>query len=88
MEEYDRIILGYPIWHSQAPKIIITFLEKYDFSKKTIIPFCTSHSSGIGSSASHLHEYTAPTTTWLEGKRFGGETSKKEIEEFLNNIID
>jgi flavodoxin len=88
MEEYDRIILGYPIWHSQAPKIIITFLEKYDFSKKTIIPFCTSHSSGIGSSASHLHEYTAPTTTWLEGKRFGGETSKKEIEEFLNGIID
>lgn len=58
------------------------------FPKKPIIPFCTSHSSGIGSSASHLHEYTAPTTTWLEGKRFGGETSKKEIEEFLNNIID
>lgn len=53
-----------------------------------IIPFCTSHSSGIGSSASQLHKYTAPTTTWLEGKRFGGETSKKEIEEFLNSIID
>lgn len=88
MDEYDRIILGYPIWHSQAPKIIITFLENYDFSKKTIIPFCTSHSSGIGSSASNLHRYTASTTSWLEGKRFGGETSKKEIEDFLNSIID
>ncbi len=48
MDNYDTIILGYPIWHGQAPKIIYTFLESYDFSGKTIVPFCTSHSSGIG----------------------------------------
>lgn len=88
MEEYDRIILGYPIWHSQAPKIIITFLENYDFSEKTIIPFSTSHSSGIGSSASNLYKYTASTTSWLKGKGFGEETSKKEIEDFLNCFTD
>lgn len=55
MDTYDTIILGYPIWHGQAPRIISTFLESYDFSGKTMIPFCTSHSSGIGSSASNLH---------------------------------
>lgn len=43
MEEYDRIILGYPIWHSQAPKIIITFLEKYDFSKKIQLSLSVLH---------------------------------------------
>lgn len=88
IEEYDRIILGFPIWHSQAPKIIITFLESYDFSGKTILPFCTSHSSPIGSSASNLHKYTTSATSWLEGKRFDGETSKKELEDFINSSID
>ncbi len=58
MEEYDTIILGYPIWHGQAPRIISTFLESYDFSEKTIIPFCTSHSpkfrAGISAKESTL----------------------------------
>ena len=48
MEQYNVIFLGYPIWWGQAPRIISTFLESYDFSGKNIIPFCTSHSSGIG----------------------------------------
>ena len=56
MEQYDIVFLGYPIWHGQAPRIISTFLESYDFSGKTIVPFCTSHSSGIGSSDENLHE--------------------------------
>lgn len=83
MEEYDTIILGYPIWHGQAPRIISTFLESYDFSGKTILPFCTSHSSGIGSSASNLHSLCADSVTWLEGKRFGSGASKSEIESWL-----
>ena len=83
MEEYDRIILGYPIWHGQAPRIISTFLESYDFSGKTILPFCTSHSSGIGSSADNLHSLCADSVTWLEGNRFGSETTKSEIESWL-----
>ena len=52
---YDAVFLGYPIWHGQAPKIIYTFLEDMDLSGKTIIPFCTSHSSPIGTSAENLH---------------------------------
>lgn len=84
ISDYDTIILGYPIWHGQAPRIICTFLESYDFSGKTIIPFCTSHSSGMGSSADNLHAlYSAE---WENGKRFGGGASKDEINEWLQQF--
>ncbi len=87
MSRYDTVLIGYPIWHGQAPKIIYTFLESYDFSGKTILPFCTSHSSGIGSSADNLHSL-ASGANWLDGKRFADGTSKEEIENWLaeNNI--
>lgn len=85
MAEYDTILLGYPVWHGQAPRIVSTFLESYDFSGKTIIPFCTSHSSGIGSSADNLHPLCSDSTEWLEGRRFAGETSRAAMEEWLND---
>ncbi len=87
MSQYDTVLIGYPIWHGEAPKIIDTFLESYDFSSKTILPFCTSHSSGIGSSASDLHSL-AQGANWLDGTRFAAGTSKEEIESWLdeNNI--
>ncbi len=75
MSDYDVIILGYPIWHGQAPRIISTFLESYDFSEKTIVPFCTSHSSGIGSSADDLHVLCS--AEWTDGRRFGGDFAKR-----------
>ncbi len=83
MAQYDTVLLGYPIWHGQAPRIISTFLESYDFSGKTILPFCTSHSSGIGSSADNLHGL-APNANWLEGERFAAETSREEIGKWLD----
>jgi len=86
IEEYNTIILGYPIWHGEAPRIISTFLESYDFSGKTIIPFCTSHSSGIGSSVDNLHSLCSDSTEWLEDTRFAGGTSKGTIEEWLSDI--
>lgn len=86
MDGYDTIILGYPIWHGQAPRIISTFLESYDFFGKTIVPFCTSHSSGVGSSARNLHSLCSESTLWFDGKRFAGGTSRDEIEEWLNGI--
>ena len=82
MEQYDTIVIAYPIWHGQAPKIIYTFLESYDFSGKTIIPFCTSASSGIGSSATNLHPL-APDAVWKDGRRFAIGTSQATIEEWL-----
>ncbi|MDE6586604.1 MAG: leucine-rich repeat protein [Clostridia bacterium] len=71
LEQYDVIFIGYPIWHGQAPKIIYTFLESYNFSGKTIIPFCTSASSPMGSSATNLH-YLAPEANWKNGARISG----------------
>lgn len=71
MDDYSVIFLGYPIWHGQAPRIISAFLERYDFSGKTIVPFCTSHSSGSGSSDTNLHDL-APDASWLSGRRFAG----------------
>ena len=85
MEKYNVVFLGYPIWHGQAPKIIYTFLESYDFSGKTIIPFCTSHSSGIGSSATNLHSL-ASDATWLDGRRFSSGTSQSTVDEWVDSL--
>ena len=89
MEQYDTVLLGYPIWHGQAPRIISTFLESYDFSGKTILPFCTSHSSGIGSSAIELQSL-AENAKWLAGERFSADTSKEDIAAWLDkgNMIN
>lgn len=84
-EDYDYIFIGYPIWYSKAPKIINTFLESYNFSGKTIIPFCTSASSGIGSSATDL-EGLAPSADWLEGMRFSTNPTMEEVEDWVNTL--
>ncbi len=82
MEQYDILFIGYPIWWGQAPKILYTFMESYDFSGKTIIPFCTSGSSGIGSSATNLEPLTNDAT-WLPGRRFSGSVSQNTIMEWV-----
>jgi len=86
MEEYDIVFLGYPIWWGQAPRIISTFLESYDFSGKTLVPFCTSGSSGIGSSADHLHDLCADSTVWLTGTRFASGTSRDDVVTWINEL--
>lgn len=88
MSEYDTIILAYPIWFGQAPRIIDTFLEEYDLSGKTIIPFCTSGSSGIASSEAILHRITGSNVKWMEGKRFAADTNKDEFIEWLSGIYE
>ncbi|MBU5626120.1 S-layer homology domain-containing protein [Oscillibacter sp. MSJ-2] len=85
MEDYDVIFLGYPIWWGEAPRIISTFLESYDLSGKTIVPFCTSASSGIGSSATNLHSL-ADDANWLSGQRFSGSASQSSVESWVNGL--
>lgn len=85
MEDYEVIFLGYPIWNGQAPKIISTFLERYDFNGKTIVPFCTSGSSGIGSSARNI-EGLANGATWLDGRRFSGSASQDIVEQWVDSL--
>lgn len=82
MDSYGTILLGYPIWHGQAPRIINTFLESYDFSGKTFLPFCTSHSSGLGSSDTNLHSL-CPDATWKNGEPFSANASKADVEAWL-----
>lgn len=85
MDEYGIIFLGYPIWWGEAPRIMSTFMESYDFSGKTIVPFCTSGGSGIGSSAEKLAELT-DGAQWVEGERFSGSASRDEIIEWVNGL--
>ena len=85
MDDYDVVFIGYPIWWGQAPKIIYTFLESYDFSGKTIVPFCTSASSGIGGSISGI-QALAPNANWLSGQRFSGSASLSSVESWVNGL--
>ena len=85
MEQYDVIFIGYPIWWGQAPRIISTFLESYDFSGKTIVPFCTSGSSPIGSSATSL-ESLAAGASWAAGRRFSASVSQDELVQWANSL--
>ena len=85
MAQYDIVLLGYPIWWGQAPKIIYTFLESYDFSGKTILPFCTSGSSPIGTSAENLHALCTSSVKWLDGRRFGADASQEMVESWLTD---
>ena len=85
LADYDVVFLGYPIWWGKAPKVIFTFLESHDLTGKTIVPFCTSHSSGIGSSATDLHRL-ATGAEWKQGRRFNGNESKETIENWIESM--
>ena len=84
-EDYDVVFLGYPIWWGQAPKVIYTFLESCDFGDATIVPFCTSGSSGIGSSADGLQELTE-NAQWLDGQRFSSGASQDEVAQWVDSL--
>lgn len=85
LADCDVVFLGYPIWWGKAPKVIFTFLESHDLTGKIIVPFCTSHSSGIGSSDTDLHRL-APGAEWKQGRRFGGNESKETIENWIESM--
>ncbi len=79
--DYDTIFLGFPIWWYTAPTIIHTFLESYDFSGKTILPFATSGGSGFGKTLEALKPLCAQTTKWMPGQMLN-HVSKKDLTEF------
>ena len=79
-DNYDTIIIGYPIWWGIAAWPMNTFVEANDFSGKTVIPFCTSSSSGLGQSGDLLAEL-AGTGNWLEGHRFRSNPSDADIRD-------
>ncbi|MCM1193951.1 MAG: hypothetical protein NC389_16180 [Acetatifactor muris] len=82
---YDTVIIGYPIWWSEAPRIIETFLESYDFSGKTIVPFCTSGGSGLGKSGEKLHGNVSNGVKWGRGMQIN-RANEKDIKRLLEQI--
>ena len=84
-DDYDTIIIGYPIWWGIAAWPVNTFVEANDFSGKTVIPFCTSSSSGLGQSGELLAD-AAGTGNWLEGQRFRSNPSDADIKEFTDSL--
>ncbi len=85
MEQYDTVFIGYPIWWGEAPRIVSTFMESYSFEGKTLIPFCTSSSSGLGSSGKNLEELT-DGAQWMEGMRFGGGASEADVQAWIEGL--
>ena len=85
MSVYDRIFVGFPVWWYREPSIIDTFLEQYDFSGKTIVPFATSGGSDIGDSWKSMQE-VAKGATVLKGRRFRPNVSEKELAEWAETL--
>lgn len=85
-DSYDTIIIGYPIWWGIAAWPVNTFVKANDFSGKTVIPFCTSASSGLGNSGKNL-ETIANSGNWLAGKRFLSNESDDIIKEWTDSIL-
>ena len=85
LERYTTIYLGFPIWWGEEPRILDTFVEKYNFDGITVIPFCTSGSSGIGRSGSNMEEL-AGSGTWLQGERFSGSVSEEELKSWIEGL--
>ena len=82
---YDTILIGYPIWWGDAPRIVSIFVENVDLTDKTLAVFFTSGSSGLGNSMKHLEEQSG-AGTWLEGKRFTSQTTAEELVSWAEGL--
>ena len=84
-DSYDTVFLGYPIWWGVAAWPVDGFVEANDFTGKTVIPFCTSSSSGLGESGDLLAELAA-SGDWQEGQRFRSSASQEDINEWVDSL--
>ena len=84
MEKYDMVFLGFPIWWYVAPRIINTFVESYDFTGKTLVPFATSGGSGMGRTVDELRKL-CPNANWKAGKMVNG-ISDKALVDWANTL--
>lgn len=83
--EYDTVFIGYPIWWGIAAWPVDAFVKANDFTGKTVVPFCTSASSGLGESGNLLKDM-AGTGNWLEGKRFQSSVSESEVTDWVKSL--
>lgn len=85
MDQYDTIYIGFPIWWYEAPRIIQAFLESYDLTGKTVIPFATSGGSEMGNTDSILQQ-SAKTANWKLGKRMRADASAREVADWVESL--
>ena len=86
MKDYDTIFVGFPIWWYVAPRIIQTFLESYDFSGKTVVPFATSGGSDMGKTLEELKPCCSAETNWRLAKRLSGSASVESLREWVESL--
>ena len=87
MDQYTTIYVGFPIWWYTAPRIVNTFLEQYDLTGKTIIPFATSGGSGMGNSGEDLKKASAPNANWiLPGKVLNGNPPVDSLKVWVESL--
>ena len=79
MDQYDTVFIGFPIWWYREPSIIDTFMESYDFTGKTVVPFATSGGSGLGDSYKNL-QALAPGAKVINGERFSVSVSEEKLK--------
>lgn len=84
VDEFDIVFVGFPIWWYREPSIIDTFLEAYDFSGKTIIPFATSGGSGLGKAPERMAELSKAKV--LPGKVFPSKASERELKDWVRSL--
>lgn len=84
-DSYDTVLIGYPIWWGIAAWPVDNFIKNNDFSGKTVIPFCTSASSGLGQSGTLLEKMSG-TGSWQSGQRFSSNASDKTVSEWANSL--
>ncbi len=87
LDKYDTVFIGYPIWWGDLPMAVYTFLESYDFSGKTVIPFCTHEGSGLSGTKNSI-EKTCSGATVLDGLAIQGSIAQNEREEAKSNVAD
>lgn len=85
-EQYDTVFVGFPIWWYEEPRIMDTFMESYDFSGKTVIPFCTSGGSDIENAEVNLKALSKGQGKWLKGRQMSSSISEKDVSDWLKSL--
>lgn len=86
ISQYNTIFIGFPIWWGREPSIIDTFMESYDFSNKTIVPFATSGTSDIGDSGKNMQSLS-PNAHVFTGKRFTKDVPEEELKSWASKYM-
>lgn len=87
MGDFHTIYLGFPVWWYDAPRIILTFLDSYDFSGKIMFPFATSGGSGLGRIPQNL-QAACPAANWQQGICFPGSPARTKVEAWVQSLND